>query len=301
MRRRDFTKRLILSAAGSAVLPRMGSASSEPVTNAGNPRCWLVASDLQAGGLAGGAPVTSWLDRTANHYNLQQQSVIPDINGVWDHSPPTLTINAVGGLPAVSLNAANSETLMWVPGGALDQGVSGFTAVFVCRPNASALSSSGFLFLTHDAVQASRLAIIFDPPGTSGSGLASHQFGVRFIVRTQNEYAGWAGGEDGGGTNLLFSSTSGSAIWGVLIFRVDYTGTNQPNIAVNGGTPLSAPALTYPSPYTTVTPSYMDVIGSDSEAGYLTCDIAEAAFYASYLSNIAASGLVAGLRQKYSF
>jgi hypothetical protein len=183
---------------------------------------------------------------------------------------------------------------------ALDQGVSGFTAAFVCQPNTTGQSSDGFLFLTHNAQQASRLAIIANPA----------QGGVRFIVNTQYEYPPEApmcaatGAEyDPPGGSIPFSGSGGSAIWGVLIFRVDYTGTQAYGayIAVNGGTPYTIPIAAYPSPHTTATPSYMDVLCSTSEGNYLTCNIAEAAFYASYLSDSAIGGLVSGLRQKYSF
>ncbi len=284
MKRRDFTNGMIVSAVGSALIPATASAT-EPVPQNVYPRCWLVASDLAAGGLGSGAQVVSWLDRTANHYNVQHQPVIPDKNGVWIHAPPTLTLDAVNGLAAVSFNAAQKQSLFWVPGGSLDQGVSGFTAVFVCRPNTVGTGQEGYLFLTHNSDQTSRLAIIVNP----------NQGGVRAIIRPHPE----SPCEGGVRTDVPIPPAPPvpfSPVWGVLLLRVDYSTAGAAYLNVNGGSVETAPV----QKFTPTTPSYMDVLCSTSNCNHLTCDIAEAAFYASCLSDAHSTALVNGLRQKYS-
>jgi hypothetical protein len=138
-------------------------ASAQPAANAGTPsaygtedlvaqptatdfppRSWLVASDLVTAGLASGAAVTQWADRTDNSYGVQFQETVADINGVWTHTPPTLVLNAINDLPAVSFAASQSQTMIWTPGGSLDQGLTGFSAVFVIRPDTSDIYDASY-------------------------------------------------------------------------------------------------------------------------------------------------------------
>jgi len=131
-------------------------------------------SDLVTAGLANAAPVTQWNDRTDNSYDVQFQETVADIKGVWAHTPPTLVVNAVNSLPAVSFAASQGQTMIWTPGGSLDQGLTGFSAVFVIRPDTSVIYDASYLFITHTAEQDTRVGIVFNPT----------QGGVRAIINT---------------------------------------------------------------------------------------------------------------------
>ncbi len=248
------------------------------------PRCWLDASDLVIGGLADGASVSQWADRTDNSYNLEFQPTIPDISGVWTHTPPTLKLNAINGLPAVSFSAPNNQSLIWTPGGSLDQGLTGFSAVFVMRPDTSAIYGAAFLFITHTADQTTRFAIVFNPT----------QGGVRAIVATNGvEYN--LPGLNAQPQGIAFGALNAPE-WGILSLRVWY-GLN-PNATLQVNSVSSSIALS--GAVTPTTPSYMDALCSTSETNHLTCEIAEMSFYPGYLADGQLSTIMTALQQKYA-
>lgn len=257
---------------------------SQPTVTAYLPRCLLDAADLVTGGLANGANVLQWPDRTDSAYDLLFLPTIPDINGVWTHSPPTLVTNAVNNLPAVSFAASHSESMIWTPGGSLDQGLDGFSAVFVIRPDTSVIYDAAYLFITHTADQATRVGIIFNPT----------QGGVRAIIETAGvEY------------NLpsLGSATQGipfgalnAPVWGILSLRIWYGLNPNATLQVNG----VSSSISFASATTPTTPSYMDVLCSTSEVNHLTCQIAEMSFYPGVLADAQLSQIESALQTKYA-
>jgi hypothetical protein len=264
--------------------PATQSLAVQPTSTNYQPRCWLDAADLVTAGLADGANVLQWADRTDNSYSLQFQPTIADIKGVWTHTPPTLKLNAVNGLPAVSFSAPHSQTLIWTPGGSLDQSLDGFSAVFVIRPDTSIIYDAAFLFITHTPDQASRLAIVFNPT----------QGGVRAIVETNGvEY----------NVPVLTAQTQGIAFgaanapeWGILSLRVWYGQNPNATLQVNS----VSLNITLPGALTPTSPSYIDVLCSDSEINHLTCQIAEMSFYPGYVADAQLSTIMTALQQKYA-
>jgi hypothetical protein len=257
---------------------------AQPTVTNYQPRCWLEASDLVSGGLADGAQVLQWADRTDNDYDLQFQAKIADINGVWAHSPPLLKLNAVNGLPAVSFAASQSQTMIWTPGGALDQGLTGFSAVFVIRPDTSVIADAAFLFITHTPSQTARIAIVMNPT----------QGGVRAIIETPGAYYDLPA-VDPVPASVPFGALNAPE-WGILSFRVWYGLNPNATLKVNS----VSSNLAIPGAVTPTTPSYMDVLCSTSEVNHLTCEIAEMSFYPGYLSDSQLSAIETALQQKYA-
>lgn len=256
---------------------------SQPTSTDFQPRCWLVASDLVTAGLANAAPVTQWNDRTDNSYDVQFQETVADIKGVWAHTPPTLVVNAVNSLPAVSFAASQGQTMIWTPGGSLDQGLTGFSAVFVIRPDTSVIYDASYLFITHTAEQDTRVGIVFNPT----------QGGVRAIINT-------AGTEynlppTASSPGIAFGALN-APVWGVLSLRVWYGLSPNATLQVNG----VSSSITFPSASTPSTPSYIVVLASTSEINHLTCQIAEMSFYSGYLSDAQLAGIESGLQTKYA-
>jgi hypothetical protein len=259
--------------------------ATRPTTTDLQPHCWLEASDLVSTGLANAANVTQWADRTGNGYDLQYQPTIADIVGVWKHSPPTLTLNGVNNLPTASFAAPQKETLIWAPGGSLDQGLTGFSAVFVCQPDTSAIGDGSYLFITHSAEQNARLAIILNPA----------QGGVRAIISTNgNEYH--VPELDSGPKGVPFGAPN-APVWGVLSLRVWYGLDPIATLQVNG----VSSKIALPDAVTPTSPSYMNALCSDSEVGHVTCNIAEMSFYPGYLADAQLSQIETALQQKYGF
>jgi hypothetical protein len=259
------------------------TATARPATTDLVAHCWLVASDLVTAGLANGANVTLWSDRTDNYYNLQYQPTIADISGVWKHGAPTLTVNAVNNLPAASFAAPQLQTLIWAPGGSLDQGFEGFSAVFVIQPDSSVIEDASFLFITHDAEQGSRFAIVLNP----------YQGGVRAIISSNGtEYNVPVLG--GGSTGIPFGAVNAPQ-WGVLSLRVWYGLDPIATLQVNGVSSV----VNLSNAVTPTTPSYMDALCSDSEEAHVTCSIAEMSFYPGYLADAQLASIETALRQKY--
>ena len=257
---------------------------AQPTTTNYQPRCWLVAADLATAGLANGAQVTQWDDRTDSAYDVQFQATIPDINGVWTHTAPTLVLNAVNDLPAVSFAASHSQTMIWTPGGSLDQGLTGFSAVFVIRPDTSIIYDASYLFITHTAEQDTRFAIVFNPT----------QGGVRAIFNTAGtEYNLPPAGPSS--TGIAFG-TLNAPVWGVLSLRVWYGLSPNATLQVNG----VSSSITFPSASTPTTPSYIVALASTSEINHLTCQIAEMSFYPGYLSDAQLADIESGLQTKYA-
>lgn len=274
--------------AASAATPNPANGTqdsvAQPTTTNYEPHCWLVASDLATAGLTNGAQVTQWADRTDNSYDVQFQPTIPDINGVWNHGSPSLVLNAVNNLPAVLFAAAQSESLIWTPGGSLDQGFTGFSAVFVIRPDTSVIYDASYLFITHTAEQATRLGIVFNPT----------QGGVRAIINTAGtEYNLPPTGSSS--TGIAFG-TLNAPVWGVLSLRVWYGLNPNATLQVNG----VSSSITFPSATTPTTPSYIVVLASTSEINHLTCQIAEMSFYPGYLSDAQLASIESGLQTKYA-
>jgi hypothetical protein len=278
-------------------------ASAQPAANAGTPsaygtedlvaqptatdfppRSWLVASDLVTAGLASGAAVTQWADRTDNSYGVQFQETVADINGVWTHTPPTLVLNAINDLPAVSFAASQSQTMIWTPGGSLDQGLTGFSAVFVIRPDTSDIYDASYLFITHTADQDTRVAIVFNPT----------QGGVRAIINTAGtEYNLPTGAATS--TGLPFGALN-APVWGILSLRLWYGLSPNATLQVNG----VSSSINFPSASTPNTPSYIVALASTSEINHLTCQIAEMSFYPGYLSDAQLADIESGLQTKYA-
>jgi hypothetical protein len=271
-------------AAAAASNTSPGDFTAQPAVTTYVPRCWLEASDLVASGLADGASVSLWADRTDNSYNLQFQPTIPDIKGVWTHTPPTLKLNAINGLPAVSFSAPHNQSLIWTPGGSLDQELTGFSAVFVMRPDTSIIYDAAFLFITHTADQDTRIGIIFNPT----------QGGVRAIVETNGvEYN--LPDLDAQPQGIAFGALNAPE-WGILSLRVWYGLNPNATLQVNSvSTNIELPGAVTPT-----TPSYMDVLCSTSEINHLTCEIAEMSFYPGYLADAQLSTIMTGLQQKYA-
>ena len=256
----------------------------QPTTTDYSQRCWLVAADLATAGLADGAPVTQWADRTSSAYDVQFQASIPDINGVWAHTPPTLVLNAINNLPAVSFAASQSQSMIWTPGGSLDQGLTGFSAVFVIRPDTSEIYDASYLFITHTAVQSTRFGIVFNPT----------QGGVRAIINTAGtEYNLPTGSQTSSG--VPFGALN-APIWGILSLRVWYGLNPNATLQVNG----VSSSITFPTASTPTTPSYIVALASTSEINHLTCQIAEMSFYPGYLSDAQLSQIESGLQTKYA-
>jgi hypothetical protein len=254
-----------------------------PTTTDLQPICWLEASDLVSAGLTNAANVTLWSDRTDNYYSLQFQPTIADISGVWKHSAPTLTLNAVNNLPAVSFAAPQQQSLIWAPGGSLDQGVTGFSGVFVIQPDSSIIEDASFVFITHNAEQASRIAIVLNP----------YQGGVRAIISTNgNEYNVPVLGSESKG--IPFGALNAPQ-WGVLSIRVWYGADPIATLQVNG----VSLTISIPNALPPTTPSYMNALCSDSETAHVTCSITEMSFYSGYLADAQLSAIETALRQKY--
>jgi hypothetical protein len=257
--------------------------TARPTTTDLQPHCWLEASDVANAGVANAANVTLWTDRAGNYYNLQYQPSIADIAGVWQHAPAFMTLNAVNNLPAVSFAAPQQQTLIWAPGGSLDQNLEGFSAVFVIQPDTSQIFGASFLFITHNAEQDSRVAILFNPT----------QGGVRAIISTNGtEYNVPALGSTPAA--IPFGALNAPQ-WGVLSLRVWYGLDPIATLQVNGvSSGVSLPNAVIPT-----TPSYMNALCSDSEADHLTCNIAEMSFYPGYLADAQLAEIETALRQKY--
>jgi hypothetical protein len=257
--------------------------TARPTTTNLQPHCWLEASDVANTGLANAANVTQWADRAGNYYNLQYQPTISDIAGIWQHGSAFLTLNAVNNLPVVSFAAPQQQTLIWAPGGSLDQNLTGFSAVFVIQPDTSEIFDASFLFITHNADQQSRLAIVFNPT----------QGGVRAIISTNgSEYNVPALGS--GPQGIPFGALKAPQ-WGVLSLRVWYDLDPIATLQVNG----VSSSVTLPGAVTPTTPSYMNALCSDSESNHLTCNIAEMSFYPGYLADAQLAQIESALRQKY--
>jgi hypothetical protein len=271
------------AAANSANVPATGTLAVRPTTTSLVAHCSLQASDLAVPGVANGSNVTLWKDRTDNAYNLQYQPTIADIAGVWPHSAPTLTVNAVNNLPAVSFAARQQQTLIWAPGGSLDQDLDGFSAVFVIQPDSSVIEDASFIFITHDAEQASRVAIVLNP----------YQAGVRAIVSSNGtEYNVPLLGS--GSTGIPFGALNAPQ-WGVLSLRVWYGQDPIATLQVNG----VSSSITLTNAVTPTTPSYMNALCSDSETAHVTCSITEMSFYPGYLADAQLAQIETALRQKY--
>ena len=197
------------------------TAVAQPTVTNYLPRCLLDASDLVTGGLVNGASVLHWADRTDSAYDLLFLPAIPDIAGVWKHSPPTLIAAAVNNLPAVSFAASQSQTMIWTPGGSLDQGLDGFSAIFVIRPDTSLIYDAAYLFITHTADQATRVGIVFNPT----------QGGVRAIIETAGvEYNLPTPGSASQG--IPFGALN-APVWGILSLRVWYGLNPNATLQVN--------------------------------------------------------------------
>lgn len=263
--------------------PASNTSTARPTTTDYQPHCWLEASDVASTGLANAANVTQWADRTGNYYNLQYQPTIADIAGTWQHGAAFLTLNAVNNLPAVSFAAPQQQTLIWAPGGSLDQDLTGFSAVFVVQPDTSEIYGASFLFITHNAEQESRVAIVFNPT----------QGGVRAIISTNGvEYNVPALGS--GPQGIPFGALNAPQ-WGVLSLRVWYGEDPIATLQVNGVNS----SIALPGAVTPTTPSYMNALCSDSESDHLTCNIAEMSFYPGYLADAQLAEIETALRQKY--
>lgn len=271
------------AAVNSASSPATQPLPVRPTTTNFVPHCWLEASDLVVSGLANDAAVTLWTDRSGNSYNLQYQPTIADFAGVWPHSAPTLTVNAVNNLPAISFAAPQKQTLIWAPGGSLEQNLNGFSAVFVIQPDSSVIADASFLFITHNAQQASRVAIVLNPS----------QGGVRAIVSSNGTEYNVP--ELGSASQGIPFGALNAPQWGVLSLRVWYGADPIATLQVNG----VVSSITLTNAVTPTTPSYMNALCSDSETDHLTCSIPEMSFYPGYLSDAQLSQIETALRQKY--
>ena len=99
-----------------------------------NPALWLDASSIATTGDNGA--VLRWPDGSGHG---RDAVFVPFVIN-WDtgvrfyHQPPTLTPDALNGLPAVSFNALYGQTLLLsAPGLSLDRKALGFTLTFVLR------------------------------------------------------------------------------------------------------------------------------------------------------------------------
>lgn len=234
---------------------------------------WLHAGDLLARH-GDGQAVVLWPDRSGKGYDAVFEPRIPQANGMGYHNPPTLKLDAVGGRPAVSFNADNRESLVlnWA-GHALNQGGSGFTAVFLVRPTLKygpppapgvAWTKYRYLFLTHVSNYNSRMSVQI-VEDTGEVKLFSRPVPEQRRV-TQN--SSFADGEQ--------HALSGDA-WHRLMVTLDYK-AKVARIFMDGKVLERALPAESANAFEGI-PSPVTGIGSTTLGDWLTCQIAEMSCY----------------------
>ena len=285
----------ICVALGGLALTAMPTAGVAAVTpdQLGKIGLWLSAADL-AKTLREGEMVNRWPDRSGNGYDAVFEARIPQAGRtVGVHHPPVL--RSVAGLSAVSFNAVDRQTLvLGMAGRALGQKVSGFTAVFLIRPElAYPPAPSGdmpwtprrYLFISHLSDYSTRVSVqvIQDTgevrllsravPGAELQRLSSLAGGPRLVLRDH--------------------------VWQRLVVSVDY-GKKETQIFIDGTGVKQALAPAGAGAFEDV-PSPITGIGSTTLGDWINSQIAEIICYERALEPDEIHALDAYLCARYHF
>jgi hypothetical protein len=253
-----------------AVLPAAAVAGVTP-DQLGNVGLWLSAADL-AQTLRDGEAVNRWPDRSGNGYDAVFEARIPQAGRVVGlHHPPVLQSSA--GVPAVSFKAVDRQTLvLGMAGRALGQKVSGFTAVFLVRPELTyppaptadmPWTPRRYLFISHLSDYSTRVSVqvIQDTgevrllsrpvPGAELQRLSSFAGGSRLVLRDH--------------------------AWQRLIVSVDYA-KKEARLFIDGAGVTQALAPGGAGAFEDV-PSPITGIGSTTLGDWINCHVAEIICY----------------------
>ena len=216
----------------------------------------------------------------------------------WDtgvrlyHQPPTLTPDAINGLPAVSFNALYGQTLLLsAPGRALDRKAPGFTLTFVLRcRQVQPQVGTRYLFITHN-----REHRLGEERRAGDTRFAVMRHGETGVMRMHVRRAK-------GAISEFFEVPSepgqfGDMEWAVATFVMDYAANLAAASATMGG--QIAAQVMPGAGETDDCDSPITAIASHSEGNYLTCDIAELIAYRQALAEPELARLEAGLLRKY--
>jgi hypothetical protein len=257
-----------------------------------NPALWLDAASIATTGENGA--VLRWPDRSGHG---RDAIFVPFVIN-WDtgvrlyHQPPTLTPDAINGLPAVSFNALYGQTLVLSASGrALDRKALGFTLTFILRcRQVQPQVGSRYLFITHN-----REHRLGEERRAGDTRFAVMRYGEAGVMRMHVRRA------KGAISEFLEAPSDagqfGDMEWGVATFVMDYAG-NRAAMRYNG---REIAAQVMPgSGATDDCDSPITAIASHSEGNYLTCDIAELIVYRQALPELGVADLEAGLLRKYN-
>lgn len=273
-----------------SALPAAGVAGVMP-DQPGGAGLWLSAADL-AKTLREGETVSRWPDRSGNGYDAVFEARIPQAGRVVGvHHPPVL--RSAAGFPAVAFNAVDRQTLvLGMAGRALGQKVSGFTAVFLIRPElAYPPAPSGdmpwtprrYLFISHLSDYSTRVSVqvIQDTgevrllsravPGAELQRLSSLAGGPRLVLRDH--------------------------AWQRLIVTVDYA-RKETRLFIDGTGVTQALAPGGAGVFEDV-PSPITGIGSTTLGDWINCQVAEIICYERALEPNEIHGVDAYLCGRY--
>jgi len=251
-------------------MPAPGVAAGTP-DQLGKIGLWLSAADLVKT-LRAGETVNRWPDRSGHGYDAVFEARIPQTGRVVGlHQPPVL--QSVDGPPAVLFNAVDRQTLvLGMAGRALGQKVSGFTAVFLIRPElAYPPAPSGdmpwtprrYLFISHLSDYSTRVSVqvIQDTgevrllsrpvPGAELQRLSSLAGGPRLVLRDH--------------------------VWQRLIVTIDYA-KKETRLFIDGTGVTQALAPGGAGAFEDV-PSPITGIGSTTLGDWINCQVAEIICY----------------------
>ena len=254
---------------------------------------WLSASDLTQEH-DDGQSIKRWPDRSGKAYDAIFENRIPQAGlRVGLHQPPTFKTKALAGLPAVSFDAAQRQTLILNRSGhALGQAISGFSAVFLVRADLVygpapapdiAWGKNRYLFISHISNYDTRVSVQI----VEGSGelRLSSRPRPKEKIDTVRSFAN--------GRQL---AVKGEA-WHRLMVTVDYQ-EKETRIILDGKIlagmlpPRSLDVFEdVPSPITG--------IGSNTLDAWLTCEIAEIVCYQKALEIHEVRSLDAYLCERY--
>jgi len=257
----------------------------------GKPALWLDAGAITSTGE--NSAVLRWPDGSGH----QRDAVFVPFVINWDtgvrlyHQPPTLTPDAINGLPAVSFNALYGQTLLLsAPGLALDRKTVGFTLTLVLRSRqVQPQVGTKYLFITHNREHR---------PGeerrAGDTRFAVMRYGDTGVMRMHVRRAK-------GAISEFFEVASepgqfGDMEWALATFVMDYA-ANRAAMRYNGRE-IAAQAMPGAGE-TEDCDSPITAIASHSEGNYLTCDIAELIAYRQALAGPEVARLEAGLLRKY--
>ena len=256
---------------------------------------WLSAGDLVKTH-AEGQRVTTWPDKSGHGFDAVYERRVPEaLRETGIHRPPRFNRGAKDGIPAVSFNAADRQTLVLnLAGRALGQGVNGFSAVFLVQPALDYDPSTGaistwpegrVLFITHLSNFDLRFSVQLmentgevrlcsrPRPGLSRDTISSFAEGARPALR--------------GGA------------WHRLMLSVDYQ-TRKACIFIDGKAAVQALPPGKADVFENL-PSGITGIGSNTLGAWATFQLAEMLCYEKSLSVDEMNALDAYLREKHRF